>query len=202
MTITRLIITIAICFITLACSSVKAPNIKYQKRFDFQSIQGYSLFPRDSKFSDFQNISDALRNSVEIAIEQVLDEQGLTYQSLERADIIVGYYIVDRGRRGFVKYNKGVNFCQHCLKSYSSDSGRKTLNVKPGSLVLDMVDPVSKRSVWRSVYPLKIKFEDNSREVQKKIRTAVAIMLEQYAVITATSALTLNVLSAKENADV
>jgi|GEM_PF-760102 len=188
MTLQRFLVAISVCVLLLACSSGKKPNVKYQKRFDFQSVTSYSLFPRDSKFSDYQNVSDALRNSVELAIERELDNKGFSYQNLEQADIIIGYYIVDQSQNNFIRYNKGVNFCEYCLKSYSSDLGRQTLVVKPGSLVLDMVDPVTKRSVWRSVYPLKVKFEDNSREVQEKIRAAVAIMLEHYSTITTNSA--------------
>jgi hypothetical protein len=34
--------------------------------------------------------------------------------------------------------------------------------------------------VWRSVYPLKIKEKDNSREVQEKIYNAIDVMLKDY----------------------
>ena len=52
--------------------------------------------------------------------------------------------------------------------------------LRPGSLILDIIDPKSQRSVWRSVYPLKFKADDNSREMQEKISTAVDSMLRDF----------------------
>ena len=52
--------------------------------------------------------------------------------------------------------------------------------LRPGSLILDIIDPNNQRSVWRSVYPLGFKATDNSREMQEKISQAVDSMLRDY----------------------
>lgn len=46
--------------------------------------------------------------------------------------------------------------------------------------MLDIIDPKSQRSVWRSAHPLGFKEKDNSRELKTKISKAINNMLRDY----------------------
>ena len=48
-----------------------------------------------------------------------------------------------------------------------------------GSLIIDFVDTKDNRSVWRSVYPLRIKEKDSSFEIQEKIVSAISSMMSK-----------------------
>lgn len=172
------------------CSLQKSAGVRYQTKFDFDSVRAYSFLPRDSVANEEQNLSDVIRNNIELAVEQVLDDSGFHYTEARQSDLVVAYHLVQgqsRGRYQIVvnhqalkRYNLGVKYCEYCMKSGSDPSSRRLWSFEAGSLILDLLDPDNKRSVWRSVYPVKIKAEDNSRKVQEKIQTAITQMLAQY----------------------
>lgn len=161
----------------LGCSSQPPATAKYKSNFNFSTIESYSTYPRNSAFGESQKISFATRNNIEIAIEQGLDSKGLIYQSNDKADVVIGYHLIDNFQ-DLKKYNQGVKYCDPCLHSGLAVQDKKAWKLLPGSLVLDVVDQKDKRSVWRSVYPLKINPKDNSQEVQVKIQQAIAYMIK------------------------
>ncbi|WDE12446.1 DUF4136 domain-containing protein [Thalassomonas haliotis] len=189
MSFNPLIVGILILLLT-GCSLHKSAGVRYQTQFDFDSVRAYSFLSRDSVANEEQNISDVMRNNIELAVEQVLDDSGFHYTEARQSDLVVAYHLVQGQSRGRLqvgvnhqalkRYNLGVKYCEYCLKSGTDPGSRKLWRFDAGSLILDLLDPGNQRSVWRSVYPVKIKAEDNSRKVQEKIHTAITQMLAQY----------------------
>ncbi len=172
-----------LCFLFLcltSCTSYSNKDVIYQSAFNFNKVQSYSIYQRNSDFTNAQSLSDAKRNSIEIAIEIAMDGQNFHYVELNKADLVVTYHILTGKRADYSSYNKAVLFCQPCLRASTWQNADKKLPLVRGGLILDLVDPKKKRSVWRSVHPLKIKDKDNSSEVHKKIEEAVQNMLEHY----------------------
>ncbi|MEW6990331.1 DUF4136 domain-containing protein [Colwelliaceae bacterium 6441] len=161
----------------LSCSSNPFATAKYKSNFNFSTIESYSTYARNSAFGEFQNISDTTRNSIEIAIEKVLDRRGFHYKNNENSDVIIGYHLIGK-LDDLKKYNRGVRYCDPCLHAGLAVKNKKAWKMIPGSLILDVVHQKNKRSIWRSVYPLMIKPKDNSRQVQKKIQQAIANMMK------------------------
>ena len=180
--ITTLFTTLILLFALLAgCTSSRPAITKFHNHFNFSQVSSYSLYDRNSDFSDFQNISDASRNSIELAIEQVLEKSGFIYQLDDAADIIVTYHLINKNGKELASYNKGVGYCSYCLRGGEAQRNKKQWKMMPGSLILDIINPKNQRSVWRSVYDLKIKVnKDNSKEVQLKIYQAVESMMKKY----------------------
>jgi hypothetical protein len=161
-----------------ACSN-KAATAKYRSSFNFSSLENYSTYDRNSPFSEFQNISDITRNSIEIAIEQTLDKKGYHYMHIDDADVVVTYHLVNNNNKELREYNKGIRYCRWCLKEGSEEVNTRHWQMNSGSLIIDLVDTKDNRSVWRSVYPLRIKEEDSSFEVQEKIISAISSMMSK-----------------------
>lgn len=168
-----------ISFLT-SCSLSNAATTNFRGSFDFSTVESYSTYGRNSAFGDLQNLSDNTRNTIELAIEQGFDENGFHYKTLIKADIIIAYHVINDDVSELKLYNKQVKYCGYCLKL--GQATRKDLkgNIRPGSLILDIIDPKSQRSVWRSIYPLGFKEKDNSQEEQKKISDAIDSMLQDY----------------------
>jgi len=171
-------------FITTAlsgCTLSRPAFSKYQSNFNFSQVSSYAFYNRNSDFSDFQNISDVTRNRIELAIEQVLDKNGFNYRFENEADIIVTYHLVNQNSKELKSYNKGVGYCSYCLRGGEVQKGKEQWHILPGSLIIDVIAPEKKRSVWRSVYDLKIDAEkDNSKEIQLKIYQAIDAMIKKY----------------------
>lgn len=175
---------ISFCFIgqlLSACSTSRPAITKYRTNFNFSQVSSYAFYDRNSDFSNFQNISDATRNSIELAIEQVLDKKGFVYKIENNADIIVTYHLITKNSKELAKYNQGVNYCSYCLRSGEAQKSKEKFRVMPGSLIIDVLNPDNVNSVWRSVYDLEINFEkDNSKEIQLNIYSAIEAMIEKY----------------------
>lgn len=163
------------------CTSSQTAISKYQTNYNFSDVKSYTFYNRNSDFSDLQNIGDATRNNIELAIEQVLDKKGFNYRNEDEADIVVTYHLFSGNNKDLLRYNKGVTYCSGCLRGGEGPKERKPWKVPPGSLIVDVIDPDSKRSVWRSVYDLKLNAEkDNSKETQLKIYQAIDAMIGKY----------------------
>ncbi|OUR63562.1 hypothetical protein A9Q74_00310 [Colwellia sp. 39_35_sub15_T18] len=173
-----------------ACSINEDAGVVYHDSFDFSAVQSYSLYDRNSAFSDTQSLLDSRRNAIEIAIERMMAKKNFSYTAPEQADVIVTYYLLNGSRSDYSNYNEVVHFCQYCLRATTWKTSNRYATATHGSLILDLVDPKKQRSVWRSVYPLNIKDKDNSAKSNEKIQQAVASMLAQYPTsnITRTSA--------------
>lgn len=175
------ILVLAILFTQLvACSSVQKAGVVYHDSFDFTAVKSYSLYERNSIFSDSQSLLDTRRNSIEIAIEQSMANKKFNYESIAKADVIVTYHVFNGKRNDYSKYNKAVHFCIHCLRATTWKTDKQYSSISQGSLVLDLFDPTLNRSVWRSVYPLNLKAKENSAETNDRIKQAVSAMLAEY----------------------
>lgn len=176
----RILAGFTLLFLLSACSSHQSAGVVYHDSFDFSGVKSYSLYPRNSIFSEAQSLSDIRRNTIEIAIERTMANRKFSYARLENADLIITYHVFNGKVEGYSNYNKIVRFCAYCLRATTWQTDSQYSTVSQGSLVLDLVDPKKNRSVWRSIYPLDLKDKDNSRETNNKIKHAVATMLAQY----------------------
>jgi len=163
-----------------ACSSNQNAGVVYHHSFNFSGVKNYSFYERGSSFTESQNLLDAYRNAIEIAIERTMAKSHFNYAPLEQADIVVTYHVLNGNRQEYSKYNKAIHFCNHCLRASAWQTENRYKEPRLGSLILDIVDPKKQRSVWRSVYPLEIKDKDNSATSNEKIQQAITVMLAQY----------------------
>jgi len=209
MAFSRLLFCVVAIFFVSACSSTpREASAHYFRYFDFSNVKNYAFYARNNDTLGYQNLSDVTRNSIEFTIENQLDKRGLKYKDISDADVIVSYFWVatkeqrsanrsyrKKNQRPLVnphaaaeksrnmelsQYNKGVRYCAPCLKLSANGEQVSKINTDEGALIIDLISPKSKRSVWRSSYPVEVKEKDNSQEIQQRIQRAVEEMLLQY----------------------
>lgn len=178
------IITPLLIILLSACSSVKEAGVVYHDSFDFSAVKSYSLYGRNSAFTETQNLIDTRRNAIEIAIERTMASKQFSYQPLAQADMIVTYHVFNGNRHEYSHYNESVRFCTQCLRASTWKTDQQYSSINRGSLILDLVDPKQKRSVWRSMYPLELKPKENSADTHDRIKHAVSTMLAEYPKLT------------------
>ena len=176
----RLLSSLAFLIILSSCSVTQVATTSFGDGFDFSGVKSYSTYGRNSAFGDVQNINGAIRNNIELTIEQGLDERGLRYQDVESADIVIAYHLLNNKVGEFKRYNQQIKYCGYCLNADKNSRIELEKKFNPGSLVIDIIDPKRQRSVWRSVYPLNFKAQDNSQEIHDKINRAIKTMLLDY----------------------
>lgn len=175
----KLVIISILALALSSCSSRDNPVIYYDD-FDFTQVKNYSFYTSGSSFFDSQSLSHAQRSRIELAIERSLNAQEFAYSDVSDADIIVTYHLVKNRPQDYKAYNKSVLFCSHCLRASKWKTKSYDWQVYHGGLIIDLVDPKSNRSVWRSIHPLKFKTKDNSMQTNEIITEAVDVMLLQY----------------------
>lgn len=175
----KFVLSILLIFSITGCSSSVDVNSVYFKQFNFEKVNSYTMFDRNTGFRVDQNMTDFTRNQIELAIDKSMLAKGFNYKETN-ADITVSYAIIGRSPGDFSAYNKAVRFCSPCLKSRTWVSTDKPWDISRGSLVIDLIDPVTKRTVWRNIFPLEIEVKDNSQEVNAKINQAVNVLLIKY----------------------
>jgi hypothetical protein len=180
MTNIRLLSYLALIINLVACSSMNSATTSFRDGFDFSAVESYSTYGRNSAFGDLQNLNDTIRNTIELAIEQGFNENGFRYKIFTKADILIAYHVLDNNFAELKKYDQQVKYCGYCLRAGKNTRLELEKKLEPGSLILDIIDPKNQRSVWRSIYPLGFKPQDNSREMQEKISKAVDSMLRDY----------------------
>ena len=176
----KIVVTGILIWLVLSCSMSPTASAIYQATFDFSNVERYGLYDRNADFNDNHHMTDALRNTIELAIEQAADKQGFVYSGIEDADLLITYYVIDKNQASLSAYNQQVLYCDYCLRAKNWASDHKNWSLKPDNIILDLVDPKSKRSVWRSVHPLHSNVQDSNRKTQGKIQTIISAMLAQY----------------------
>lgn len=176
----RLTFCLALVATLFSCTSSNIATTSFRGAFDFSAIESYSTYSRNSAFGDLQNLRDSTRNTIELAIEQNFDKNGFSYKTSKDADVIIAYHVINNDFNELKLYDQQVKYCSYCLKAGQATRRELQGKLRPGSLILDIIDPNSQRSVWRSVYPLGFEEKDNSQEMQKKISHAISNMLQDY----------------------
>ncbi len=166
-----LITFVSLCMMS-GCSSKAQTSAN--KDFDFNGINSYSLFERDSDFTDWQHLSDFERNRIEIAIENTMDRHDFSYKSVDEADVVVSYFLVGRNIAELNQYNKKVKACLGCTKR---ELKLLNYNVRPSTLIIDILDGERLRSVYRSHVQLKLRVENDSETNREIISEGVDKLL-------------------------
>lgn len=157
------------------CSS--SPETSFNEEFDFSSVKTYSLFPRDSKFTELQEMSDFQRNRIELAVENQMEQQQFSYSQFEQADVIISYFLVGSSLRDLQKYNKGVKACLACSQNEQAALNKK---IRTSMLILDVLDSKRKRSVFRGYAKVDLDPENTSEENQQETTQAVQLILSKF----------------------
>ncbi|MEW6998199.1 DUF4136 domain-containing protein [Colwelliaceae bacterium BS250] len=157
------------------CSS--QTEYRFDQDYDFSQVKTYGIFPRESKFSDIQHLSDFQRNRIEISIENVMEQRNFSYAEYEKADVVVSYFWVGRSLQELREYNKGVKACLGCSPSEQQDLNK---DIKSSMLIIDIIDNANQRSVYRSFVKIKLKEGNSSDENNDLIIEAVAEMLANF----------------------
>ncbi|WP_371189557.1 DUF4136 domain-containing protein [Thalassotalea maritima] len=144
--------------------------------YDFNRVSSYGLYPRDSDFTQLQSLPYYQRSRIEIAIENKMHDLAMNYQPVEQADVIITYFVVQSDPSELWQYNKQVRACLGCT---SKEQRQLTKGLRSSTLIIDILDGQTERSVYRAFSKLELNPKDNSDEQQQMIVAAVDNILNQ-----------------------
>lgn len=161
----------------MLASCATPPKTTHSESYNFSIVKSYSLFPRESKFTELQRMSDFQRNRIELAIENQMEAQDFEYKELEKSDVVISYFLVGRSLSDLKRYNRRVKACLGCSKK---EQERLNKDIRTSMIILDVLDNTKKRSIFRGYSKVKIDEENTSDENQQEMVEAISTILSQF----------------------
>lgn len=158
-----------------ACASTSAPTAvtDFDRSFDFTGVRKIALQPIDRTSVSTINVSDMQESRINEAVQAELQRRGFELVSDNAdADMFLTWHLVTQERTDVRTFNTGSGYnCWNC--GGSSVSVRQFTQ---GTFIVDMIDPVQLRSVWRSTFESRMRSEpDRERAAENRRAAAEAI---------------------------
>jgi hypothetical protein len=163
----------ALLLLLSACSSTPSLEARtdYNREFNFSGVKSIAIQPVQRanlaavRISDMQvtRMNESFRNALQARGLSVVDDNA-------QADLLMVWHLVTEERTDVRTYNTQSFYnCWRCGPSVSDVSVRQFTQ---GTLIVDMVDPVSNRSVWRSIVQTRLR--DTNAEQAEALRNEAA----------------------------
>lgn len=165
-----------------ACSSVPEFQAGYDAQFDFSSVNSYAFLPRRDALIYDRLTTDLIMQRIEIAVEEELAARQWKMADRQQADIWVSYFVTTEAdiNQAAYRYYYGYQPCWDCL----GHQGEPELNfnrrgARQTALVVDIVNPESKKLVWRGVVRKAIKKAD-SQELKQRMAEVISLLMQDF----------------------
>jgi hypothetical protein len=163
----------ALLLLLSACSSTPSLEARtdYNREFNFSGVKSIAIQPVQRANLAAVRISDMQVTRMNASFRNALQARGLSVvDDNAQADLLMVWHLVTEERTDVRTYNTQSFYnCWRCGPSVSDVSVRQFTQ---GTLIVDMVDPVSNRSVWRSIVQTRLR--DTNAEQAEALRNEAA----------------------------
>ena len=181
----RLLYLIPLMFLLSSCSTLVVHS-DYDPTLSYNDLKTYAWVPdTPAKTNNPRVDSDTLaQGRIHREIENWLNTHGYADGDLADADFLVAYQLVVEDRtqirviNDYYDYPRGWRYGYGY--GYGGASRAYTYEYKQGTLVIDIVDPKTKKLMWRGTGTDEIMDSDTPEEKQQQIKKAVDKILEQF----------------------
>lgn len=182
-----------ICLLLAACATPPpTPTVDFDVDHDFSGdIKiGFYALSGGVTGSNPMELTDFQKDRINEALRSALDGKGYTLvDSTRDADLLVSWHLNTVEKQdvrttsspnysmgvGYSRYNRYAMYnCYNCMNS----TDVRVTDYTQGTFIVDMVDPVKNRSVWRSVTQSKMKGE--MLKDQATIDSAARLVLKDF----------------------
>lgn len=164
----------------LLLTACAGPQLKavsdYDRDFDFTDVQRFAILPVDRTSAAEKLISDMQARRIEEALSVELQRRGFeVVAERQQADLYLSWHLVTREKTDIRSYNASSAYqCWRCGPPVSDVSVRQYTE---GTFIVDFIDPLRNRSVWRSTIQSQLKKQpDQQRRDEVRARAAEAVL--------------------------
>jgi hypothetical protein len=162
-----------------ACASGPQAVTDFDQRFDFSGVETFTILPIDRTELNSIRVSDLQVERVNTALAGELVRKG--YRQVEdsaNADLWLSWHLVTEERMDVRSYNSMSYYnCWRCGPAVSDVSVREYTE---GTFIVDMIDPLRNRSVWRSVIQSRLKNNPNDKASAERRREAARAVFVEF----------------------
>lgn len=165
-------------FIT-ACTTPLEARMDYDSGFDFSGVRKIAIQPLEREALSTIQISDMQESRIDSALADQLRRQGFEVVSDNtEADLYMAWHLVTEERTDVRTYNSMSYYnCWGCGPAVSDVSVRQYTQ---GTFIVDMIDPLRNRSVWRSVIESRLNSKPSEAADEELRREAAAAALAEF----------------------
>ena len=170
----------ALCLLAVllaGCASSPTAVTDYDPAYDFLGARNVYILPLDRQVSSVAAVSDIQAARMNEDLGRVLAERGYNVvDAAQQADLLLSWHLVTQERTDVRTYNSAsarYTSCWSCPTSQSTNVSVRQFT--QGTLIVDLIDPVGNRSVWRSIVEERLR--DLSTDQAAELRRDVALAL-------------------------
>lgn len=171
-----------------ACATSYDPDIDYNPEYNFDQVKTFVVM--DDYVANQQaskqlnrNMSSLDNDRIIKAISNSLINKGMFAVDKADADVQVHFQLVTRDKTKLRTYNTGIYNCWRCRGYYGTSMPIQQVEIREyveGTIIIDMVNPETGKSVWRSVISKAVKPIKNVSEKQQKVNEVIQAMLAPF----------------------
>jgi len=154
-----------------ACaSSPPTAVIDFDRAYDFSGVQKIAIQPINRANPATVVISDMQVSRIDEALSEELQRRGMQIvEDNAQADMLLAWHLVTQERTDVRSFNTSTRYsCWSCPTSSNISVRQYT----QGTFIVDLIDPVSLRSVWRSTMQSRMRSQPDPQRAAENRRAA------------------------------
>ncbi len=160
------------------CATTLEATTDFDSGFDFSKVQRIAILPIDRTQLSTIRVSDMQVDRINQAIAAELTRKGFTMvEDRGAADVLLTWHLVTEERMDVRNYNSMAYYnCWRCGPSVSDVSVHQYTQ---GTFIVDLIDPLRNRSVWRSRISSRLNPDpDPNKGPERRAEAARAVFAE------------------------
>lgn len=170
----------AMVFLVGACAGPSLRAVSdFDTDYDFSAIRRIAILPIDRTSAAEKLISDMQVSRINGALAAELATQGYrVVEEREDADAYLSWHLVTHEQTDIRSYNASSLYnCWRCGPPTSDVSVRQFTE---GTFIVDIIDPLRNRSVWRSTIQSRLKARPDQGEAERRRAAAAEAVLAPF----------------------
>ncbi|WP_068545487.1 DUF4136 domain-containing protein [Thalassotalea crassostreae] len=163
-----------------ACTTTLNAETDYSVDYDFTSVKTYNIVGDVSVENPM--LSDINRDRINNAIAANLNSKGFATSVEKDADVKIQYFVFTKDRTQVTTIPMSVVAnCYRCR--YRTIGTASTVDVRQyteGTLIVDVIDNKTAKTVWRSSLSQRIKNYDNAKERDEAVRLIIEAIFKEF----------------------
>jgi hypothetical protein len=164
----------------MACAGPRYEAVSdFDADYDFGAVQAITILPVDRTTPAERFISDMQVARIDAALADELRARGYRIvDTREAADVYLAWHLVTREKTDIRAYNSFSAYnCWRCGPPVSDVSVRQYTE---GTLIVDLIDPLRNRSVWRSTISSRLSDQPDPDTAARNRAAAARAIFEPF----------------------
>ena len=174
----RLLLAFLVAVLLAACSSTPTATMDFDSSFDFSGARKIAIMPFDRSQAAMVVMSDMQVSRINESLSTELERRGFQVVTDQAdADLLLAWHLVTQERMDVRSFNSSTRYnCWNC----STGSNISVRQYTQGTFIVDMIDPVRLRSVWRSIFESRLKDQPDPARAEENRRQAVQAIFAEF----------------------